>query len=698
MQDDLQSVRNSRKVSAALRFGGERTPRVLVTKPCLPGVAIPVHRRMINALMKAFCVSFVAAFAALLSGTGAPAQSAFRPVSQDADRELREVTSELAQCPEMPVIQSVAHVGFHSGFAPSRDAARWVQVDLGREVAVDSVVVVPACMDGNGAYGFPTRFRIEISADALMSEPELLTECRVDDPANPLPYRFPASGKKARYVRFTAEGLVPQPRLESRFIFCLGELLVFSGARNVALRGVVLAPNSVETLPTWSPRHLVDGSYALGIPARPRASGSNGWHSAIFNESERESWVQVDLGALHPLDEISLIPAHPRDYPDRTGFGFPRRFRLEASSEMDFSRAFLVFDSRQIDAVNPGDTRVAFALGGRPARFIRMTAHRLWERSADFVFALGELEAFEGSRNVARNAEVTASDSTLTAAWSLSALVDGLGGVGELVPEESWLEGLARRRALSARRAFLLREKEEESSRAKERVVFFSGALALLALAAAGAVVGRSRTTRARELEVLRQQISRDLHDEIGSNLCSIRLLAELNRGAQAEQASATALAEIGQLAQTGTEALRDMVWLLKEGGTPRVAVLLEKMKAVAGALLLRMEWSFRSDETPLQAVAPLSFHRDVLFIFREALHNVAKHSGAASVAIEFVWTADGVRLSITDSGCGFDTDRPSSGDGLENMRHRAGQLKGTLVLESRSNGGTRLELRVPMP
>jgi signal transduction histidine kinase len=698
MEDHRRSGRNSRKISIARNPGAAWMPRVFVTGPCLPEVAIPVPRRMINGSMKAFCMSFLAVLAALLQDAGLQARAALQPVLQDADKELREAVSELETCPETPAIQNVAHVGFHSGFAPARDAARWVQVDLGREVAVDSVVVVPACMDGNGAYGFPTRFRIEMSADALMSEPELLTECRVEDPANPLPYRVPAGGKKARYVRFTAEGLVPQPRLDSRFIFCLGELLVFSGGRNVALRGTVLAPNSVETLPTWSPRHLVDGSYALGIPARPRASGSNGWHSSIFRQSENESWVQVDLGTPRLLDEICLIPAHPRDYPDRTGFGFPRRFRLEASVSADFSGAFLVFDGRQGDYEGPGDTRVAFALGGRPVRFIRLTAHRLWERSGDFVFALGELEAFEGSRNVAVNAEVTASDSTLTAAWNPPALVDGVGGVGELQPEESWLAGLARRRVLSARRASLLRERDERASRVKERAVLFSGALALLALAAAGVVVRRSRATRARELEVLRQQISRDLHDEIGSNLCSIRLLAEMSRGTRPEHAPAAALEEICQLAQTGTEALRDMVWLLKEGSRPCIGVLVEKMRSVAGTLLVNMDWSFKSDDAPLEALAPLSFHRDVLFIFREALHNVVKHSGAASVAIEFGWNPDGVRLSIADSGCGFDTARSAPGDGIENMRHRAGQLKGTLVLESRTSGGTRLELKIPTP
>jgi signal transduction histidine kinase len=327
-----------------------------------------------------------------------------------------------------------------------------------------------------------------------------------------------------------------------------------------------------------------------------------------------------------------------------------------------------------------------------------VTAQKLWERSADFVFALGELEAFEGVENVARNASVTASDSTLTAAWNPRFLVDGQGGAGELQPEEAWLAGLARRRVLSARREELLRQVVEGETLVRERLMMFSGGLALLAFAAVALVIRRSRATRARELEVLRQQISRDLHDEIGSSLCSIRLMAELSHGDGRGRAPTEALSEISQLAQSGTEALRDMVWLLKEGNRPQLGVLLEKMRTVAGALLVNVQWSFESEEVPLQAVAPLSFHRDVLFIFREALHNVAKHAGIASVVIKFGWAPGVASLLITDSGCGFDASAPEPGEGIENMRHRAGQLRGTLLLESRPNGGTRIELKIPTP
>jgi signal transduction histidine kinase len=158
------------------------------------------------------------------------------------------------------------------------------------------------------------------------------------------------------------------------------------------------------------------------------------------------------------------------------------------------------------------------------------------------------------------------------------------------------------------------------------------------------------------------------------------------------------ALAEIRDLAETSTESLRDMVWLLKEGGQPQIEVLVEKMRALAERLLLKTRWSFRVHAVPQGAVAPLSFHRDILFVFREALHNVAKHSGAPSVEIAFGWTHGEVVLSVADTGCGFDPGGKPPGDGLENMRYRAAQLQGVLLLESRRNEGTRVLLKVPIP
>lgn len=154
-------------------------------------------------------------------------------------------------------------------------------------------------------------------------------------------------------------------------------------------------------------------------------SPANGYHSAIKSKPDVTKWVQVDLGVSLPLDEVRLIPARPVDFPDTPGFGFPARFRIEISDAADFAARQIVTDQTGADYKHPGDTAVAFSVGGERGRFVRVTATKLWERTSDYVFALAELQAFASGTNAAAAAKVTALDSIEAGLWAARFLTDG---------------------------------------------------------------------------------------------------------------------------------------------------------------------------------------------------------------------------------------------------------------------------------
>ncbi len=624
---------------------------------------------------------------------GGVAWSWLNPDLSEVYAQQAILQARLITLPPAPTPQAHEQAGFHSGFAPQASAVRWVQVDLGRENELDAVVVAPAVLGGTSAYGFPRRFRVDVSNDVLFADSTtLLDHSPAPDSAETSlsPWYLQARGVKARYVRFTATQLTVQPRLAERFIFCLGELLVFSGGRNVALHAQVLAPNSVETLPTWSPKNLVDGYHALGLPAWPDDRQSNGWHSAIFTHADTNSWVAATFQTVREVEEIRLIPAHPRDYPDRSGFGFPHRFKVEADDRV-------IFDSTGRDFPNPGDMPVALPTPGLRAQTIRITATRLFERSSDFVFALSELQAFAHGKNITRGATVTSSDETLTPSWSHQNLVDGHSSSGDLVNEAAWLESLSDRRELTTKLALIEARMTMEGDRAEARAFYLLLASVALLLAAGAVLLWGSRRSRRLEMEALRHRISRDLHDEIGSHLGSIRLTSELALRESQSGGASESLEEIHRLAGEAAESMRGIIWLVREGDAPRLSSLADAMHQSATALLKGTEWTLQSPMRDDTTTASLEFHRQVFLFFREAVHNIARHAKVTRTTIELRWDARRFSLNIQDNGSGFDSDAITTGNGLANLRHRSEVLHGALEIESTPSQGTLIRLEAPI-
>ncbi|MFO0928384.1 MAG: DUF1549 domain-containing protein, partial [Gemmataceae bacterium] len=205
---------------------------------------------------------------------------------------------------------------------------------------------------------------------------------------------------------------------------------------------------------------------ALPVPPGP-PSPTNGYHSGILPMPDVTRWVQVDLGASRPLDEVRLIPARPTDFPDTPGFGFPLRFRVEVSDDPTFARAHPLADHTAADVANPGDRPVVIPAGGARGRYVRVTATRLWKRTGDYVFALAELQVDASGKNVAAGRPVTALDTIDAGRWHRRHLVDGFDSRQQLPDLSDPVKGkLFRERVdVAAAIARLERERQAEAER-----------------------------------------------------------------------------------------------------------------------------------------------------------------------------------------------------------------------------------------
>jgi ligand-binding sensor domain-containing protein/two-component sensor histidine kinase len=224
-------------------------------------------------------------------------------------------------------------------------------------------------------------------------------------------------------------------------------------------------------------------------------------------------------------------------------------------------------------------------------------------------------------------------------------------------------------------------------------------------LLAATAVVGlaayaahRTRVKRLMDLLAIRTRIASDLHDDIGSNLTKIAILSEVAHQQSGTRSALTEspLTAIARISRESVASMSDIVWAID----PRRDThhdLVRRMRRFAIDMLGGAGIAVRiaaSGDDQSRRVGP-DFRRQVFLIFKEAVHNAARHSGCSKAEIEIKMERSGLILTVRDDGIGFDTERQSEGQGLASMRRRAESLRGTVEVISGSQGTT-ITLMVP--
>ena len=154
-----------------------------------------------------------------------------------------------------------AELGFRSEPADTVDTLKWVQIDLGAILAVDTVRLHALRHTVAERLGFPTVFKVELAGDPEMMGAVVL----FDYTETPYPnswatrYTLAANGAEGRYLRVTAPKL---RELNGEICLAFSQIEVISAGRNVALGAGVTASDSLEN-GLWSAAALVDGK---GVP------------------------------------------------------------------------------------------------------------------------------------------------------------------------------------------------------------------------------------------------------------------------------------------------------------------------------------------------------------------------------------------------------------------------------------------------
>jgi signal transduction histidine kinase len=203
----------------------------------------------------------------------------------------------------------------------------------------------------------------------------------------------------------------------------------------------------------------------------------------------------------------------------------------------------------------------------------------------------------------------------------------------------------------------------------------------------------RYRLSQLLKIERLRVKVASDLHDDVGSALTKIAVHSEVIQTTNDPGKIETSSRQIGSLSREIIGSLSDIVWSI-DARHDTLGDLIDRMRKFAADLLESKNIELDITVNDFDALRPLSVdtRQNIYLIFKEALNNVAKHSGATQVRVSIFCANGELLLSVSDNGRGLQLSNPVRGHGLKNMHARAEQLGGTLSIEGEN--GTAISLK----
>jgi signal transduction histidine kinase len=646
---------------------------------------------------------------ALLACLSAPLQSAefeyrlaawWKPELISIDQRLATIRNEMKELPQMPDMDARGTHGFHSDFTLDSES-NWVRIDWAEPREIDAVALIPTRLTTQSGdmsnYGLPHRLRIEAGLPG-QGQPVILSEVADTRLATrrgePIFIEFPPV--RVLWLRFIPIDLPTLPGKTVRF-FSAAEALVFEGGNNIAPLGEVSAHFSIDAEFGWNLRYLTDGKSPLGPPELPRPSDSLGWHTDITSSRDTFTWAEIDLESLCPIDAVRLIAAKGDSPVKGPGFGFPVRFEIQTSASEDGDDTWrTVWESGEHPFQNPGYNPVTLPFPEVKARRVRLLIRE--QHQPDILTAprilLSEFEVLGGTTNHALGKSVRTTDAVASRphdgirVWSAAGLTDGHSSTGRLMPVRPWIEQLANRFDLETEQRALLAQRTQILSHTRAAVL--TGSFAALAVVIIGLIFWqiRIRLAARRHIQSLRRRIAGDLHDEVGSNLATISLLAEISSSLPDSASSA----DISRLARESSLSLREIIDFTLVPKRVRKP-LPERLREIADVMLRGITWHF-TESGSLEL--DLEKRRSLVFFFKEALHNIIRHAEASHVELNLEAGGGSATLRVSDNGVGL----PESADSahcLRTLKQRAEALGGRLVVSSSAGRGTHLELTFPL-
>lgn len=243
-----------------------------------------------------------------------------------------------------------------------------------------------------------------------------------------------------------------------------------------------------------------------------------------------------------------------------------------------------------------------------------------------------------------------------------------------------------------------IQEAELDRQQAKETII---GIALISVIIISALLVNRyrviNRTRRQLEIEKMRSNIARDLHDDLGSALSSINIISQIGLTQQNGNAG-NHFQRIHEQSRRMMESMSDIVWAINpENDT--LEKLIIKMREFAAEILepKGITLHFQIPEQANHIRLNAERRKNLFLIFKEALNNAAKYSEGNEVQVTLTLVNNTLTLLVTDNGTGFDEATIKAGNGLRNMESRAREMQARLQRKSIPEQGTEVLVEIPL-
>ena len=192
-------------------------------------------------------------------------------------------------------------------------------------------------------------------------------------------------------------------------------------------------------------------------------------------------------------------------------------------------------------------------------------------------------------------------------------------------------------------------------------------------------------------LQLERERIARELHDNVGSQLTYLinRIDDDYLKLSEKNEAE-----KLSGVARGAMQELRETIWALDKKEVHwdelqnKIRQLIRLYKSENHNV--ELEWKL-NDQPPLPPVQALNMYR----IIQEALNNAEKYSSASFIIVTVSDKDGSIHVEIKDNGKGFDIQHTERGYGLKNMKKRAEEMNAVLQIQSEQGAGTTVKLQM---